>query len=333
MLGQPESLRLTLAIPGAAMRCLCFAGAVLVLVQGSPADQPPPPASKPDGELIQGSWSIIGLEAGGKAEPEKTYRGNTFTFSKDKALLQERGHPPIDFTYTLDPTKSPKAIDLVTAKGSSPLRGIYKLAGDDLVLCLSLGGGRPTEFVTRPGGDTETFTLKRIRWQRFTDKTIGASVELPGPPEEGVRPGSGSGPASATTLYTVRHELDRVSYLFGITPLPGKLSNSEMEDALDAAQKLLLAEIDRQARGKLEGDVKGFKPLPGVVVVRELTLAVETPEAKERTLLRMRLFIFGDRLYSLAVAGVEEGVRSPNVTRFWNSFRLPSEKKEPPRKQ
>jgi uncharacterized protein (TIGR03067 family) len=317
------------------MRCPFFAVAVLILVQGLPAQQSPQPSVKSDGELIQGSWSIVGLEAGGKAEPEKTYRGNTFTFSKDKALLQERGHPPIEFTYALDPTKTPKTIDLATAKGSSNLRGIYKLDGDDLVLCLSLGGARPTEFTTRPGpgGDTETFTLKRIRWQRYTDKIFGVSVEVPGQPEEGVRPGAGPGQSLATTLCTVRHELDRASYFLGITPLPAKLSNTETEEALEAAQKLLIAEIHQQARGKLEGDVKGFKPLPGVTVVRELTLAVEVPDSKERTLLRMRLMIAGDRLYTLAVAGTEEGIRSPSVNRFWNSFRLPSEKKEPPRKQ
>jgi len=52
--------------------------------------------------------------------------------------------------YKLDTTKTPAQIDLVPetgAKKGKTLKGIYKLKGDVLVLCLnSSEGNRPTEF-------------------------------------------------------------------------------------------------------------------------------------------------------------------------------------------
>src|SRR5262245_45447230 len=176
------------SVRGAAMRCLVFALLVLALLPHSPAQQQPEQKAKPDAEAIIGTWSIVGLETGGKGEPEKNFRGNTFTFTKDKATLREGSYQPIDFTYTLEPAKTPKTIDLTTTKGgSNTIKGIYKLEGDDVVMSLSIGGMRPTEFATKTGGDTETFTLKRIKWERYTDKTFGFSIDLPGKPEERVR--------------------------------------------------------------------------------------------------------------------------------------------------
>src|SRR5262249_8215197 len=152
-------------------RCLAFAVALLALAP-TRADQPEPkaksqPKGKTDLELIQGTWQIVALEAGGKPEPERNYKWNSFTFSRDKsndkAVLREVGHLPTDFTFKLDPIPTPKTIDLTTKTGIT-LRGIYKLEGDDLTVCLSVGSSRPTEFATKAGGDTETFTLKRSKW-------------------------------------------------------------------------------------------------------------------------------------------------------------------------
>src|SRR5262245_11663175 len=121
------------------MRHLALAAVLFAFACQTVARQPAEQKPKTDLELLQGTWEIVGLETGGQAEAEKNYEGNTFTFRRDKgadvAVLKEGGFPgfpPVEFTFTLDPSKAPKAIDLTT-RGTA-VRGIYKLDGDDLTL-------------------------------------------------------------------------------------------------------------------------------------------------------------------------------------------------------
>jgi uncharacterized protein (TIGR03067 family) len=313
------------------MRHLLLATLLATLAAHGSAQQPGTkpavdPKQKPDTELIQGTWLIVGLEAGGKAEPDRNYRNNTIVFIKDKATLQERSYSPIDFTLALDPTKTPKTIDLTT-KGNV-LNGIYKLDGDDLTICLSIGGKRPAEFATKPGGDlVETFVLKRSNWETFTEKAVGFSVDLPSK-QPTVKSQNIDTPAGSSTMttYTVRSEMERVSYSVSVTLLPGKLDAKDIEAALDSAQKALIADVDSSGKAKVEPEGK-FKAPPGLTAARELTISFERPDSKDRGAMRARLLVSGDYLYTLSIAGNEEGTRSPNVFRFWNSFKLPTEKK------
>lgn len=316
------------------MRTLALAALMAALAAHSPAgEQPAPkgkaePQPKTDQELIQGNWLIVGLEAGGKQEPEKNYKDNTFTFAKDRATLREKGFPPVDFTFALDPTKTPKAIDLTPTKGGGTVRGVYKLDGDDLTLCLSIGGARPTEFATKAGGDTEAFTLKRNRWERYSDKAFGYSVDMPGKPEERKRQATTPAGELTTMLQVVRPEGERVSYLVSVTPLPGKLDEKGTEAALAATRERLAAEVDGGAKATVEAD-RTFNR-GGGQTGRELTLGWEYPGSKEKGSAQVRLFVAGGRLYGLMVAGPEDGVKAaaPDVTRFWASFRIAGEKKK-----
>jgi uncharacterized protein (TIGR03067 family) len=253
------------------MRSLAFAALLSVLVSHSVADQPTDPnrkvnqKPKTDQELIEGIWLIIGLETNGKTEPEQNHKGNTLTFTKDKATLKEGKHTPIEFVSSIDPAKSPKTIDL-TAK-TVAIRGIYKFEGEELVLCLSIGANRPTEFATKPGSETEIFTLKRSRWERYSDKAIGFSVEMPGKPEERKH--------EATMFQIVRSEAERVSYLASVTPLPGPLSEKELATAVEATKNSLIAAVDSDAKTTSEAG-KDFKA--GGQIGKELTI----PMTRER---------------------------------------------------
>jgi len=311
------------------MRSLAFAILLGVVASHSQADQPiePPrrvdPKPKTDQELIEGIWLIIGLEAGGKAEPEQNYRGNTFTFTRDKATLKEGKHAPIEFAWTLDAAKFPKTIDL-TAKNVL-IRGIYKFENDDLTLCLSVGPNRPTEFATKPGSESEIFTLKRSRWERHTDKGTGFTVDMPGKAEERKREITTPAGKAITTFQIVRSEEERVSYLVSVTPLPGPLGEKDITATLESAKTALLAEVDRDAKAGTESE-KSFKA--GPTSGRELSIALELTDSGDKGAARVRLFVSGDRVYGLMVAGTEDGVKAANITRFWSSFRIAGEKKK-----
>lgn len=273
---------------------------------------------KTDPDPLQGAWLIVGLEADGRPEPGRNFHGNTFTFERDRATLKEGTFPPIEFAVTLDPAHTPKHIDLTCKNGV--LRGIYKLEGDDLTLCFGIGGPRPTEFATRPGGATETFVLKR-NWERHTDRALGFSVDLPGKPEERTRKTDAGGSVTSTTL-VVRHDAERVSYAVSVTPLLAKLSAKETDESLTAAAKALVEEVTGAGKvasdGEKEFRATGFSG-------RELTFSFKV--GTEERAARARVFVAGDKGYALVVAGPDEATQSKNVDIVWGSFRLAPEKK------
>src|SRR5690348_16548251 len=84
--------------------------------------QQPKSEKKTDLELIQGSWLVVTLESGGKQQSDKSFKGNWFAFTRmktgDTAVLHERAYSPVEFSFKLDSTKTPKTIDL-TARGNT----------------------------------------------------------------------------------------------------------------------------------------------------------------------------------------------------------------------
>jgi uncharacterized protein (TIGR03067 family) len=62
--------------------------------------------------------------------------------------------------YTLDTARNPPHID--TSEIDGVMTGIYRLDGDRLVLCLSLGE-RPTKFVDEPDGPQFLVILERLK--------------------------------------------------------------------------------------------------------------------------------------------------------------------------
>ena len=243
------------------MRRFAFAVALFSFACTAAAQQPTL-RKKSDLELIQGSWWINGLESGGKQQSDKAFKGNVFIFSKVKiantAVLIERGYPPVEFTFALDPTRTPKTIALTT-RGNT-VHGIYKLEGDDLTISMSLGGSRPGEFATRAGGDTETFTLKRNRWERFSSlKELGFSIDFPGKPTETKREfDTPAGKVTATVL-SMQSVMDRVSYTVLVVPLSSMLNAMDADATLNAARRTMLAEI-KELNPKLESEPRVVKP-------------------------------------------------------------------------
>src|SRR4029077_3860953 len=66
-------------------------------------------------------------------------------------------------TYRIDPTTSPRQIDLVT-RNDRIFRGIYKFEDEDLIVCLQPGDrvDRPDDFTAPDGTDRILIRLKTI---------------------------------------------------------------------------------------------------------------------------------------------------------------------------
>ncbi|MEX2121807.1 MAG: thioredoxin-like domain-containing protein [Pirellulales bacterium] len=102
---------------------------------------------------MQGTWEssvTVMTMIGGKVQPP---REETLTWAivGDKLIKSNDGQYVEDeWVVELDPTKSPKSIDLSSLKSGTWL-GIYELKGDALRIFFSMGGERPVEFPDKAG--------------------------------------------------------------------------------------------------------------------------------------------------------------------------------------
>jgi uncharacterized protein (TIGR03067 family) len=168
-------------------------------VEQSP-NQAPPAAAQADHEQIQGTWTGVSADMHGQKLPDVVVKaiGPTVTFvdgkvkwnanpsSEAKELLGPvLGNFNLEGIFHLDPTKSPKTIDL-TVLGQNPktplgtpaprvLLGIYRLDGDSLEICIAIDpdhtAERPTKFESVPGKFISHMKLRR---------QAASSPEVPG---------------------------------------------------------------------------------------------------------------------------------------------------------
>jgi uncharacterized protein (TIGR03067 family) len=116
---------------------------------------------------FHGVWTFESAEAGGRKTPADDLKGVTLTFAGDKYTVK-RGDEVIQVgTQKLDPSKSPKAIDVTVTEGlnkGAVMLGIYEIDGDTLKVCFDEEGKkRPTEFKSAPGSQTFVNVHKRAK--------------------------------------------------------------------------------------------------------------------------------------------------------------------------
>jgi len=128
---------------------LVLSSALTVGAQPSQQD----PATN-DSSKLEGTWAIVSVEINGNPlamdklkESRLTVHGKEYSF--------KLGDTHLVFTYRLDATRSPNAIDLIVAAGPEKgkvYHGICKLEKERYQICRSTvpGKARPTEFATRP---------------------------------------------------------------------------------------------------------------------------------------------------------------------------------------
>jgi uncharacterized protein (TIGR03067 family) len=111
---------------------------------------------------LAGEWRVVTAEQGGEAVEANggvvfSGRKCTITISPTKLVLEN--------TITLDPSRTPRQIDVTNTRTGQTWLGIYELKGDRLraVFQGEKGGKRPTAFKTREGSQEVMYTYQRVQ--------------------------------------------------------------------------------------------------------------------------------------------------------------------------
>lgn len=109
--------------------------------------------AKGDAAKLEGAWVMVSGEANGQAMPAELVKTGKRVAKNGETSITFGGQTYFKATYTLDPSKKPKAIDYVmtegTTKGKTHL-GIYELDGDTVKFCFGgPGAERPTDFTAK----------------------------------------------------------------------------------------------------------------------------------------------------------------------------------------
>lgn len=123
-------------------------------------------AVKEDLDRLQGAWVLVDREIDGKKSAPEEVSGQVirFTATGDTLQCSSLGEKELcEVTVKLNPTATPKALDLVHVKGpksGKKLFAIYKLTTDEFIVCNSLTE-RPTQFSTAEGSGRVLLVFRR----------------------------------------------------------------------------------------------------------------------------------------------------------------------------
>jgi len=116
---------------------------------------------------FQGTWTIESSVAGGIEIPAEQLKGFLVIYDGDKHTVKMGDNVIQVGTQKIDPSKSPKTIDVTMTEGPSKgtvLLGIYEIDGDTMKACFdSQGKKRPTEFKSPAGSQNFLNVHKRVK--------------------------------------------------------------------------------------------------------------------------------------------------------------------------
>jgi uncharacterized protein (TIGR03067 family) len=132
----------------------------------APAIKDPP---KKDAGVV-GEWVPESMTLGGKKMTTPVGVRYELTADGQWISLVEamRVGMPASRYYRLDAKADPPTIDIITPSPpegarSDPTLGIYKVEGDTMTVCYSLGKDRPTKFESPEGSRAMLMVLKRVK--------------------------------------------------------------------------------------------------------------------------------------------------------------------------
>jgi uncharacterized protein (TIGR03067 family) len=116
---------------------------------------------------FQGTWTFESNVSGGEELPADQLKMFVVTFEGDKHTVKKGDEVIQVGTQKLDPSKSPKTIDVTMTEGpqkGTVMLGIYEIDADTLKVCFDPEGKtRPTEFKSPPGSKNFVNVHKRVK--------------------------------------------------------------------------------------------------------------------------------------------------------------------------
>ena len=118
-----------------------------------------------DLKAMVGKWKLEKAEIGGK-DISVHLKEMKFEIYAGGKYLAQVGEEKDESTFTVDPAKTPKEMDVKPTGGPHKgkiVKAIYKQDGDTLIICYNFTAteDRPTKFETKPDSMTLLVTYKR----------------------------------------------------------------------------------------------------------------------------------------------------------------------------
>jgi len=139
--------------------CLVAIGLMAVWIANVSGDEA---GAKQDLEKLQGEWTMVMGEIEGQAMPEQMRAVMRRVAKDDETTITMAGQLFMKAKFTVDPSKTPKAIDYNMTGGPTSGKtqlGIYEIDGEQVKFCFgSPGKERPTSFKME-AGDGRTLSV------------------------------------------------------------------------------------------------------------------------------------------------------------------------------
>lgn len=149
-------------------RCLLVLAVCGLALPTCPADDAAAKAVKE----LEGEWRLVEAELGGKKMPEDEAKDLRMVIKGEAISIRhsDNDERKREKTFKLDPTKSPKQIDITSLDGQEKDQTaacIYSLEKGRLKLCIPYftkdPSQRPTEFKTKDGDGVMLMVLERVK--------------------------------------------------------------------------------------------------------------------------------------------------------------------------
>ena len=146
---------------------IVLAGMLALGLLGRALAQTPEERLKREEEKLAGTWRVTAAKAMGERVPPDQLPKMKLTFKDGKFTVQHGNDKPLEGTYKIDPSKTPKTID-ITNRTTGPEEGkkqvgIYELTDNELKICASdASKKRPTDFDTRNKEGYTVLVLRRV---------------------------------------------------------------------------------------------------------------------------------------------------------------------------
>jgi len=155
------------------MRLLMLVAVIMMTGQVCAAADPKEDAVKEEMAKLNGTWRWVSSEAPDTKAQDKAQREEQLRKAQvdwiimgDKLTIKHSGKTKSEVTIKIDPTKTPKTMNLssleLKSQARKTLEAIYRLEDDTLTICSRPEGmERPSEFTT--GDSAIIFTYKRVK--------------------------------------------------------------------------------------------------------------------------------------------------------------------------